>query len=161
MFYIESFGFAPIKRRFIDDKENTISVHIRRGDYLGISNILPSIDRSYIDKALELHGGYDKLLIFSDDKEFAKSLNYKNSIVVEGLEDYEEMWLMSLCNHHIISNSSFSWWGSFLNNLINSKKRIYAPSIWLGPTAEPFVKDIYRKEMIKVNVEYKNGVLYA
>lgn len=161
MFYIDSLKFAPIQNRFINKKESTISVHVRRGDYLGISNILPTIDKSYIDKALEIHGPYDKLLIFSDDKDFAKSLNYKNSLVVEGLKDFEEMWLMSLCNHHIISNSSFSWWGSFLNHIFNPNGKVYAPSVWLGPSAEPFVKDIYRKNMIKVNVEYKNGVLYA
>jgi hypothetical protein len=138
--------------------ENSISIHVRRGDYLGVSEILPVIDKSYIDECLRQMGDYSNIFIFSNDKDWCKeNLNYHNSIVVEGLEDYEELWAISLCNHNIMSNSSFSWWGSYINN--NKNKKIFVPTIWFGPNGEKDFKDIYEDEWIKINVKFKNGFL--
>lgn len=111
--------------------EYTIALHIRRGDYLTINEILPVIDISYINECMNLIGNYDKILIFSDDISYAESLNIKNKIVVSDLENYECMWLMSLCKAHIMSNSTFSWWAQFLNR--NTDKKIFAPTTWFGP----------------------------
>jgi hypothetical protein len=138
--------------------ENSISIHVRRGDYLGVSEILPVIDKSYIDECLRQMGDYSNIFIFSNDKDWCKeNLNYHNSIVVEGLEDYEELWAISLCNHNIMSNSSFSWWGSYINN--NKNKKIFVPSIWFGPSGEKNYQDIYEDEWIKIKVEFNNGKL--
>ena len=137
---------------------NSISIHVRRGDYLGISEILPVIDKTYIDECLRQMGEFSNIFIFSNDKEWCKeNLNYNNSIVVEGLGDYEELWSMSLCNHNIMSNSSFSWWGSYLNKNIN--KKIYCPSVWFGSKGEKNYQDIYEDGWIKINVKYENGKL--
>jgi hypothetical protein len=139
-------------------QKGSVSIHVRRGDYLSISNILPVIDKSYIDESLNILGEYSHLFIFSNDKEWVKNnLNYDNSTVVEGLEDYEEMWAISLCNHNIMSNSSFSWWGSYLNT--NEDKKITVPSIWFGPNGEKNYQDIYEDGWIKINVRYDNGFL--
>jgi hypothetical protein len=139
-------------------QKGSVSIHVRRGDYLTISNILPIIDKSYIDKSLNILGEYSHLFIFSNDKEWVKTnLNYDNSTVIEGLEDYEEMWAISLCNHNIMSNSSFSWWGSYLNT--NEDKKIMVPSMWFGPNGEKNYQDIYEDGWIKINVKYNNGLL--
>lgn len=138
--------------------KRSVSLHVRRGDYLGISDVLPVIDKTYIDECLRQIGEYSNIFIFSNDKEWCKeNLNYNNSIVVEGLEDYEEIWMMSLCNNNIMSNSSFSWWGSYLNKNIN--KQVYVPSIWFGPNGEKNYQDIYEDGWIKINVKYDNGKL--
>jgi len=140
------------------NNENTVSIHVRRGDYLTIGNVLPVIDITYIDKCVKLIGEYSYIFIFSDDKKWVKdNLNYPNTIIVDDLEDYEDLWLISLCNHNIMSNSSFSWWGSFLNN--HKNKKVFVPNIWFGPMGEKNYHDIYEPEWEKINVKFKNQKL--
>jgi hypothetical protein len=140
------------------NNEGTLSLHIRRGDYATISHILPVIHKTYIDEAIEQNGLYTTLFIFSDDTEWVKqNLSYPNQIIVTGLEDYEELWLMSLCKNNIMSNSTFSWWGSFLNK--NEYKKIFVPSIWFGPSGEKKWEDIYIDSWIKIDVIYSEGML--
>jgi len=136
---------------------NSISLHVRLGDYRNVSNILPIIDKTYIDYCINDIGIYDKLFIFSNEKDWVRNnLHYPNSIVVDGLSNYEEMWLMSLCKNNIICNSTFSWWGSFLNK--TNSKSVYAPSIWFGPNG-PITNSIYESYWNIVEVEYDNGIL--
>ena len=136
---------------------NSVSIHVRRGDYLGISEILPVLDKRYFDFCVKDFENSD-IFIFSNDKEWVKSnLNYSNSVVVEGLEDYEELWAISLCNHNIMSNSSFSWWGSYLN--LNENKKVYVPNIWFGPKGEKNYQSIYENDWKKIELNFKNGLL--
>jgi hypothetical protein len=137
--------------------DNTLSIHIRRGDYFSIPDILPIVDISYINKAIEAIKDYSKVFVFSDDKVWAKeNFNNKNFTVVEDLDDYEELWMMSLCMNNIISNSTFSWWGSFLNK--NVSKKIIAPNLWTGPNG-PNMDNIYLDNFIKIPVFYEGGFL--
>jgi len=139
-------------------EKNSVSIHIRRGDYLRISDILPVISKSYIDKALKSIGKYSHIFIFTNDKEWAETnLDYDKCTIVNGLNDYEDLWAISLCNHNIMSNSSFSWWGSYLNK--NKNKKVCVPSIWFGPNGEQNYKDIYESKWDKINVIYDNGFL--
>jgi hypothetical protein len=138
--------------------EGSVSIHVRRGDYLTVSEILPVIDKTYIDECLRQIGEYSNIFVFSNDKEWCKeNLNYNNTIVVDGLGDYEELWMMSLCNNNIMSNSSFSWWGSYLNR--NKNKNIYCPSVWFGSKGEKNYQDIYEDGWLKINVKLKEGRL--
>jgi len=148
-----------IERKYPEIKlDKTISLHIRRGDYLTISSMLPTIDISYIEKCLYEIGDYDKLFIFSDDKDWVKeNVNFKKTILVEGLEDYEELWMISLCKTNIMSNSTFSWWGSYLNTILD--KVVFVPSVWFGPQGEKDYEDLYESDWNKINVEYENGKL--
>ena len=139
-------------------EKNSVSIHVRRGDYLTIQDILPVVDKTYIDKCVSEIKNIGPILIFSNDKEWVKNnLNYENSTVVEGLEDYEELWLISLCKNNIMSNSSFSWWGSYLNK--NENKKTFVPSVWFGPNGEKNYEDIYENGWNRINVNYKNGKL--
>ena len=100
---------------------NSVSVHIRRTDYLWKSNGVPCLDVVYQKRAIDfIKTKVDDLswFFFSDDigwckKEFS---NLENAIFVEGNEHlpWEDIWLMSECRHHIIANSTFSWWGAYL-----------------------------------------------
>ena len=66
-------------------------------------------------------------------------------IFVEGNNDIEDLWLMSLCNHNIIANSSFSWWGAWLNK--NRDKKVIAPNKWFGEKSD---SDIIPEKWIKI-----------
>ncbi len=106
----------------------TCSIHVRRGDYLK-PGIHIARDLSYYQKGINIIGEVDKYLIFSDDLEWCK----KNFIgdefyFIENEKDYVELFLQSKCTHNIISSSTFSWWGAYLNTGIN--KKIVAPKKW-------------------------------
>ena len=109
-------------------KNTTCSIHIRRGDYLKYGlHAVRGMD--YFQKGMGVVGEVDKYLIFSDDLEWCK----KNFIgdkfyFVENEKDYVEIFLQSKCTHNIISSSSFSWWGAYLNTNIN--KKVIGPSQW-------------------------------
>lgn len=128
------------------NNDNTLSLHIRRGDYLSYPKVHPPITIDYINKSVELINGYSFIFIFTDDKQWVKeNIKLENTILVDD-EDYNEMWLMSLCKNNIMSNSSFSWWGAFLNK--NPDKKIIAPSIWFGLEGPQDFKDIYQENTI-------------
>jgi hypothetical protein len=136
--------------------DNTLSLHIRRGDYLSFSEIHPSVDNSYVEQALKFFENYSYIFIFSDDAAWSdKNFNLENSIVVKDNKDYEDLWLMSLCKNNIICNSTFSWWAAFLNK--NPNKKIISPSIWFGPRGPRDSQDIFEEYWIKINTNYKNG----
>lgn len=136
---------------------NTLSIHVRRSEYLKLLHIHPTISLEYLTEAIKLIGEFSTVFIFSDDHEFvSKNLSFKDSVFVNEPEDYLELWLMSLCKNHIISNSTFSWWGTFLNK--NENKKIIAPSVWFGPKG-PNAKDIYETYWQIVDVEYNEGIL--
>lgn len=140
------------------NNKNNISIHIRRGDYLKVSNILPVVDISYIDKCLDTIKEFDNIFVLTDDKEWVeKNIKRQNLIIPKNLEDYEELWLIGLCKYNIMSNSTFSWWGSFLNT--NPDKVVFVPDTWFGPQGEKNYEDLYESDWNKIKVEYKNGRL--
>lgn len=121
--------------------QNAVSVHIRRGDYasnpeyLKIHGLCPV---EYYQRAIEYicaKTSYPVFYFFSDDMEWVKqNLKIKHpAVYVSGTpegKDHYEMYLMSLCKHNIIANSSFSWWGAWLNT--NAGKIVIAPKQWMG-----------------------------
>jgi hypothetical protein len=118
-----------------------VSIHIRRGDYVQHSNSFPPITGEYIDQAINKikSFGYDvtELVCFSDDIPWCrKNLTSFGRITVrysEGRSELEDLSLMASCDHHIIANSTFSWWGAWLGH--NPDKIIVSPSAdnWFGP----------------------------
>jgi hypothetical protein len=120
-----------------------ISVHVRRGDYLNPSTAKfhGILGKPYYREALArieaAIGGEAALFVFSDDPAAAERvLNFvpKSRLVhVRGEPDcpWEDMALMARCRHHIIANSSFSWWGAWLNR--SPDKVVIAPRAWFAP----------------------------
>ncbi len=115
-------------------KSNSVSVHVRRGNYLNTKNI-NVLDVDYYMKAAEyVRKNVEKptFFVFSDDLEWCKnSLGFLDDcIYVDRTQtDIDDLKLMSFCQHNIIANSSFSWWGAWLNRNLN--KTVIAPKGWL------------------------------
>lgn len=132
-------------------KSKTTSLHVRRGDYLGLPDFHPVLPIEYYKMSLNTINDDSTVLIFSDDINWCKS-NFdfiKNKIFITDLEDFEELYLMSMCDNNIISNSTFSWWGAWLNK--NNNKKVISPKIWFGPSLHHLsTKDIYCKNWLVI-----------
>ncbi|WP_100637681.1 alpha-1,2-fucosyltransferase [Marinomonas sp. ef1] len=139
---------------------NSISLHIRRGDYLSnpnSANIHGVCPLSYYENAISyMNEKVDSpvYFVFSDDPEWVKdNLKFSNSSIFylennKGENSYKDMWLMSLCDHNIIANSTFSWWGAWLN--ANSDKIVISPSKWFqSPELQELTADLYCSGWIK------------
>jgi len=158
---LELFDIEKERKDFLENKyenlSNSVFIHVRRGDYLQISvhNVnLENYYRKCIKKVLENHSNC-MFYIFSDDIEYCKNNDlFKNinSFFVENENEVNSIYLMSMCNvGGICANSSFSWWGSYLNK--NPEKDIYFPNKWFGDTTTEIVQEIGFKNSFVVNVE--------
>ena len=120
----------------------SVSIHVRRNDYLNLKDYHPGCGPEYYKKAVSMFPNAT-YIVFSDDIEWCKNnmLFLKNAHFVEDLTDVQSILLMSRCHHNIIANSSFSWWGAWLNN--NKEKVVIAPKQWFGPKAPNDTSDLY------------------
>ena len=130
--------FIEYKTR-ISSNNNSVSIHIRRGDYVSNSETMAFhgvCEIEYYQLAMSV---IEQMIVrptyfvFSDDIEYAQQIFGVNDNVIfihNVPEDYEELMLMSLCKHNIIANSSFSWWGAWLNR--NEDKKVIAPKRWFA-----------------------------
>jgi hypothetical protein len=139
-----------IKKSLIDkwgDRlNNSLSIHVRRGDYLQKQYYHPCPTMDYFNSGINYikeRAKIENILVFSDDISWCKQ-NFKDVIFIENQTDYEDISLMSYCNHHVITNSSFSWWSSWLNDY--EDKIIIAPKIWFGQHV--IWNDMYQEKMI-------------
>jgi hypothetical protein len=134
------------------ENENTCSIHVRRGDYLNSPNHHPTQSMNYYMKAIKKMPKDSVFLVFSDDIEWCKQ-NFpdvpEKFKFIEGNKDYEDLYIMSHCKNNIICNSTFSWWGAWLNR--NENKVVVAPGVWFGPAlASHDTKDLYCENWIKI-----------
>lgn len=135
---------------------NAVSVHIRRGDYLEVNDLYGGICTSeYYAKAFrkmrqevpDCH-----FFLFTNDPAWAKETYGKEAdvTIVEGNDEdhgYLDLYLMTQCNHYILANSSFSWWGAYLSQNTSENKLVLAPPKWFNGRD---CKDIYTEEMVKL-----------
>lgn len=136
----------------------SVSLHVRRGTYLlpQFNSVLEPCPLVYYEKCVNyISGIVDKphFFIFSDDSEWVREnliLPYQTTYVDfnDGKSDFEDLRLMSLCKHNIIANSTFSWWGAWLNS--NSKKIVLAPAKWFRDSKRT-TKDLFLKSWVKVD----------
>ena len=121
------------------NQNNSISIHVRKGDFLLKQNNNHNTNlKEYYFKAINASSNFlknAKFFIFTDDSTWVRenfNLNHHHTIVDvnHGKNSFLDMYLMSLCQINIIANSSFSWWGAWLNN--NKDKIIYAPKNWFN-----------------------------
>ena len=125
------------------------SIHVRRGDYVNHPNHHPVQSIEYYNNAIDsLKDKTDNLVVFSDDIEWCKiNLKTDGIIYIDNEKDYIELYLMSLCDNNIISNSSFSWWGAWLNE--NKNKIVIGPNKWFGAAINHDTSDIIPESWIK------------
>ena len=134
------FTFKQPPPKKVDD--DTVAIHVRRGDYLKYREHHPTCSLEYYKKAMNLFKG-KKFMIFTDDKDWCKKyFDLHNTVISTQEKAEEDLQLMSLCSHHIIANSSFSWWGAWLSNKKGSI--VVAPEKWFGPSYWTHdTKDLY------------------
>ena len=139
------------------ESSNSVALHIRRGDYVSNADasafhgICPPDYYHAAIKEIGKRVQEPKYFVFSDDIEWAKAdagmPGHAVYVSQKDIADYEELFLMSKCKHAIIANSSFSWWGAWLNE--NPNKIVIAPKRWV---ADPNVNtaDVAPGEWIRI-----------
>ena len=146
---------------------NTISLHFRMGDYKNMPNHHPLISDNYYINSLRhivdvtkqkkwtvlytCEETDDEIVLFRIHtiKNMFKELNFIK--IDNKLKDYEQMLLMSACNHNIIANSSFSWWSAYIND--NPDKIVCYPSVWFGIAYSSFnTMDLHPTSWNKISI---------
>jgi len=126
----------------MDGLDNVLSIHVRRTDYLTNSANHHNLNIGYYEEALKKFDN-NQVIIFSDDPEWCKQQRLFSDdkfMISESGDNKIDLCLMSMCTHHIIANSSFSWWGAWLAR----SKKVIAPSKWFGPNNSHLnTKDLY------------------
>lgn len=158
---------SKLRQKLIVDSENTISMHFRIGDYKNIQEHHPILPIEYYERALQKvcdqTGKQDWTILYvceEDDILFVSDMiNRLKKLFPDltftkldgGLADWEQMLAMSVCRHHIIANSTFSWFGAYFNT--NPDKIVYYPSVWFGPAqGTKYIGDLFPKEWNKINI---------
>ena len=142
--------------------ECPVTLHVRHGDYdsdIRFRILFGTLPSEYYYNAVEKLKSYVEkftLFVFSDDLDFVKN-NFKFDMPVEFVEgcenDYEEIYLMSLSKHNIVANSSFAWWGAWLNK--NPDKKVFAPTPWFRNADIADSRDgIIPDDWIKIPVDF-------
>jgi len=142
---------------FIFEGDVTV-INVRRGDYLHYPNYHPVITTEYIHKALEHIKNTRVYLIASDDLDWCKeNIHLPNMHFLLGYTSEEQLWILSMCNNFVISNSSFSWWAAYLSRYRN--KIVVAPQTWFGPDHVNSWQDMYCHNWKILPTYFENGLI--
>lgn len=146
LFDIDINTYNYIKEKYgnlLFSDEPITSINVRRGDYLKLPQYYSICSMPYYNRAIDLIGRSNKFLVISDDIEWCKR-NFKGSDFYFILDEKPvvDLYLQSFCTNNIISNSTFSWWGAWLNK--NANKIVVAPTPWVGK----FHKHVSTKDLI-------------
>jgi hypothetical protein len=148
-------------RKLIND-EQPISMHFRLGDYKKLPEhyVILTIDyyRAALNHLFETNT-VTKVLYFCEDQDLEDvdaiiaTLKSEFPLIVfvradPFLEDWEQLVLMSICRHNIIANSTFSWWGAYLN--ISRQKTVTYPAAWFGPKLNHDTRDLFPADWVKI-----------
>lgn len=141
--------------------DHTVSIHFRRGDYKYLQDCHPILPTEYYINALDYINTVDTI---NSVQYFCEDEDYDDiKIVIEQISvhfpvvkftryrantDWKELLAMTACNHNIIANSSFSWWGAYLNP--NPGKIVCYPSTWFGPAIAQNVDTMFPRDWIKI-----------
>lgn len=131
-------------------RQGAVSVHVRRGDYLELTEKHPPVGIDWIDSAMARFP-WRMFKFFSDDiawckQEYGGRYDCEFS---EGKTELEDLREMATCEHHINSSSTFSWWGAWLNR--NPKKMVVTPKVWMTPKhSNAWTEEIVPKNWIRI-----------
>ena len=135
-------------------------MHFRRGDYKQIQEYHPLMSYEYYRSALIQIENNNDVFYFceaEDNEAVAKivdllSIEFSNKFikVSDDIEDWEQLLIMSCCEHNIIANSTFSWWGAYFNN--NTNKKVCYPANWFGPKIQHNTIDLFPKNWQKIKL---------
>jgi len=135
---------------------NSVSIHLRRGDYISnpaAAAIYAQCGQDYYHRAIECimaKVNNPIFFVFSDDLLYARDFFARYGSLIRYVDvtssPYEDMYAMSCCKHNIVANSTFSWWGGWLNE--NVEKKIILPINWFVDSS--ISHDIYPSRCIKV-----------
>jgi hypothetical protein len=158
--------FAPAKALSADTIDferqikatNSVSIHVRRGDYVTnkhTNQYHGTCNDKYYFRAIKLIShkiSNPEFFVFSDEPEWFKNnvhSDYPVNFVTHnaGSKAFEDNYLMSLCKHNIVANSSFSWWGAWLNQ--NQHKTVIAPEKWFNDSSKN-TKDLLPETWLKI-----------
>lgn len=137
--------------------KGVVAIHVRRGDYLRFQDKHPVVTMEYLMGAINYFKalGYQDFRVFSDDikwcKENLHNVNGLQFMFSEGNNEIQDLQEMSYCEHQIIANSSYSWWGAFLNR--NPDKVVITPheDNWFGISNKHLnVSDLIPKKWIRI-----------
>ena len=154
-----------INKKYAFLKEDCVSIHVRRTDYMHLSNYYYLLDENYYNQALSFFDKNVNIAVFSDDIEWCKSnLKYKNIHFIEESARVD-MIIMSLCKSNIIANSTFSFWGAYLN--ANENKKIICPQKWLKESYSLLIsnqkepdcaKNLIKDDWIRIEVHLQYNI---
>jgi hypothetical protein len=152
------------------DESNLVSMHFRLGDYKYKLEYHPILTYEYYEKSLEKiiensENKNIKVLYFCEKEDnnvvsehiiklSKKYVNISFKKIDDSIPDWKQMLIMTNCNHNIIANSTFSWWGAYMN--LYEKKIVCYPSIWFGVRVtqnrshDEYMKDLYPEDWIKI-----------
>ena len=152
------------KHHSVNFLEKSISMHFRLGDYKKSPDYHPIMSHEYYKKSLQYITcklDYTPNVLYFCEDEDLETINetiqlLKNEFptieferATNALDDWQQMLLMSCCNHNIIANSSFSWWGAYFN--VNPTKIVCYPSVWFGPKmSDVVVTDLFPEDWVKL-----------
>lgn len=163
--------------RYFDENSETISMHFRLGDYKTKQDYHPILPYAYYDKSLQYildccmkqeYNSMKKRVLYFCEKEdndtvleMIQKMNTKYPELLfikvdDNIVDWKQMILMSCCHYNIIANSTFSWWGAYMNDL--EKQIVCYPSLWFGKKAiqkqnhEEYMKDLYPETWKKIEI---------
>jgi len=127
-------------------QENTCSIHVRRGDYVGDRCFADLAAGDYYERAFATFPPRTVFLMFSDDIAWCRHrFRGGNLVFMETQPSIIDLIMMSMCANHIIANSTFSWWGAWLNP--RPDKTVIAPKSWFGGSlanpAIPYVAGLW------------------
>jgi hypothetical protein len=148
----------------IMEREHVISMHFRLGDYKTKQQYHPVMPYEYYLKSLQYicdSGSSSKQVLFfceKEDNQTVSSMIQKMQNVFpdilftkadDEIPDWKQMLLMSCCQSNIVANSSFSWWGAYMNN---QDVCVCYPSVWFGPAAHNDTKDLFPETWHKIDI---------
>jgi hypothetical protein len=135
---------------------NTVGVHVRTANK-NVHPYIPFLGLDYFGLAMDHFSADSLFVVFSDrigwcKKNFSEKFPDRKFIFIEENDHIQDLFLLSMMKNHILSNSTYSWWGAYLNT--NPEQRVCVPDKWLVPRFNVVVDDFYMPQWIKIEHEF-------